>query len=386
MSTIIERVGSGRPASADANVDELIAQVIESGEGPFETALTSPPAAYRSKALYDLEVENILAHEWNIVGRACELPNAGDYFTFAVAEEEIIVLRDGEGAIRAFPNVCLHRVSRLMTGRGNVRRITCPYHAWSYDLNGALVSAPYMNDTPGFDTSCRALRSLRTEVFEDMIFVSLDDEIEPVAERFAGLCDVIDGFGVSDHVHVFTFDIIFETNWKLVVENFESLHVFTVHPKSYMSVLQPLSEMEFSPELADQFSWHVLRFKEPVPNPKLPEHQRTAFPNIGLFPAGYLGVTPDRSGNLCLQPQGPRRTWIRYVYSISPDVLGGQDLESYWEENLKGQVSTSLEEDESILNTMQLDSRYAQRSPLSRLERHVWEFQRYLARRYRAFA
>ena len=382
---MINTEGSERTSGVAAQVNELIEQVIESGEGPFETALTSPPAAYRSEALYDLELEHILGREWNVVGRTGEVPNPGDYFTFTVAGEEIIVLRDHDGEIRAFPNVCLHRVTRLMKGRGNVKRVTCPYHAWSYDLSGALVSAPYMDDTPGFDKSCIALHRLRTEVFEDMIFVSLDDDIEPVAERFKGLRDVIDGFSVADHVHVFTFDIIFETNWKLVVENIESLHVFTVHPKSYMSVLEPLSEMEFSPELADQFSWHVLRFKEPVPNPKLPEHQRTAFPNIGLFPNGYLGVTPDRSGNLCLQPLGPRRTWIRYVYCVSPDVLAGADAEAYFEENLNGQVSTSLEEDKSILDTMQLDSRYAQRSPMSRLERHIWEFQRYLARRYRAF-
>ena len=385
MSTLIKPVGRARTAAADTNVDELIAQVIESGEGPFETALTSPPAAYRSEALFDLEIEHVLGREWNIVGRAGELPNPGDYLTYTVAGEEIIVLRDHQGEVRAFPNVCLHRVARLMDGHGNVKRITCPYHAWSYDLGGSLVSAPYMEDTPGFDTSCLALQRLRTEVFEDMIFVSLDDDIEPVAERFEGLRDVIDGFGVGEHQHVFTFDIIFETNWKLVVENIESLHVFTVHPKSYMAILEPLDKMEFSPELADQFSWHVLRFKTPVPNPRLSEHQRTAFPNIGLFPNGYLGVTPDRSGNLCLQPLGPRRTWIRYVYCVSPDVLEGQDADAYFEENLKGQVSTSLEEDKSILDTMQLDSRYARRSPLSRLERHVWEFQRYLARKYRAF-
>ena len=301
------RIGNGRTAGADVNVDEMIAQVIESGEGPFESALTSPPAAYRSETLYELEIEHILGREWNLVGRASELPNPGDYFTYAVAEEEIIVLRDRDGEIRAFPNVCLHRVSRLMEGRGNVKRITCPYHAWSYDLTGSLVSAPYMDDTPGFDISCLALRQLRTEVFEDMIFVSLDDDIEPVAGRLAGLRDVIDDFRVGDHQHVFTFEIIFETNWKLVVENIESLHVFTVHPKSYMAILEPLDKMEFSPELAEQFSWHVLRFKKPVPNPRLSEHQQTAFPNIALFPNGYLGVTPDRSGNLCLQPLGPRR-------------------------------------------------------------------------------
>ena len=385
MSTTMKPIENGSTSPLDSDVKELIWQVIESGEGPFETARTSPPAAYRSKALYDLEVEQILGREWNVVGRAAELPNPGDYFTYIVAGERIIVLRDPDGEIRAFPNACLHRVARLMEGRGNVKRITCPYHAWSYDLGGALVSAPYMDDTPGFDKSCLALRQLRTEVFEDMIFVSLDDDIEPVAERFGGLHHVIDGFDVADHVHVFTFDITFETNWKLVVENIESLHVFNVHPKSYMSILEPLSKMEFSPELADYFSWHVLRFKEPVANARLPEHQRTAFPNIGLFPNGYLGVTPDRSGNLCLQPLGPRRTWIRYVYCVSPDVLGGGDAKAYFEENLKGQVSTSLEEDKAILDTMQLDSRYAQCSPMSRLERHLWEFQRYLARQYRAF-
>jgi phenylpropionate dioxygenase-like ring-hydroxylating dioxygenase large terminal subunit len=102
--------------AADPNVDEMIAQIIESDAGPFERALTSPPAAYRSEALYELEIERILGREWNIVGRAGELPNPGDYFTYTVAEEGIIVLRNREGEVRAFPNVCLHRVSRSMTG------------------------------------------------------------------------------------------------------------------------------------------------------------------------------------------------------------------------------------------------------------------------------
>jgi nitrite reductase/ring-hydroxylating ferredoxin subunit len=101
---------------------------------PFEAAHAMPKSVYTSAAFLALEQTHVFAHDWLCAGRAEALPNPGDYLTMQIAGEPIVVLRDRDGQMRAMSNVCRHRMSTLLEGRGNTRSIVCPYHAWTYKL------------------------------------------------------------------------------------------------------------------------------------------------------------------------------------------------------------------------------------------------------------
>ncbi|MDH3263289.1 MAG: Rieske (2Fe-2S) protein, partial [Paracoccaceae bacterium] len=129
-----------RDDTAPSPLDELRANVAR----PFEQARAMPKSVYTSSEFVALEEEHIFAKEWLCAGRAEALPNPGDYLTMKIAGEPVIVLRDGGGKLRAMSNVCRHRMSTLLEGRGNTRSIVCPYHAWTYNLDGTLRGAPAM--------------------------------------------------------------------------------------------------------------------------------------------------------------------------------------------------------------------------------------------------
>ncbi len=127
---------------------------------PFERAQAMPKSVYTSPEFVAQEMEHIFAKDWICAGRAEALPNPGDYMTMDLAGEPVIVLRDRDGQMRALSNVCRHRMSTLLEGRGNVRAIVCPYHAWTYNLDGALRGAPARR-SEGW--SCWIARLLRVQ-------------------------------------------------------------------------------------------------------------------------------------------------------------------------------------------------------------------------------
>jgi len=137
---------------------------------PAMEAETLPPWCYTSQAFYDREVEAIFRKTWNFLGREDEIPDHGDYMTFDLFGEPVMVVRDKDGTVRAFANICRHRGTKLLDGRGNRRTISCPYHSWAYALNGDLIGASGMAKTVDFDKaatgsrnrSCRPIRWIGT--------------------------------------------------------------------------------------------------------------------------------------------------------------------------------------------------------------------------------
>ncbi len=136
------------------SVRELLANVSV----PFETARAMPPSVYTSEEFLKSELESVFSRDWVCVGRASALSKPGDYLTYELAGEPIIVLRDASGQLRAMSNVCRHRMSTMLEGCGNKRAIVCPYHGWSYNLDGSLRAARRWISTRSsvrLTTSCR---------------------------------------------------------------------------------------------------------------------------------------------------------------------------------------------------------------------------------------
>ncbi|MEM9270281.1 MAG: aromatic ring-hydroxylating dioxygenase subunit alpha, partial [Pseudomonadota bacterium] len=205
---------------------DAVEELGENVRTPFDRASAMPPSVYTSEAFLKRELADIFAKDWFCVGRASSLKNPGDYVTLDLANEPILVLRDTDGNLRAMSNVCRHRMSTLLEGRGNTRSIVCPYHAWTYNLDGSLRGAPAMSLNEAFCKSDVALPSIRCEEWLGWVFVTLNPASEPVAHQLASLEAMIADYNMKAYTETFFETHIWDTNWKVLAENFmESYHL-----------------------------------------------------------------------------------------------------------------------------------------------------------------
>src|SRR5947209_14246162 len=153
-------------------------------------ARTLPQRYFVSPEIFAEEKEKIFSRQWVLVGHQSQIAEAGNYFTAEVSGESFIVVRDKHGTIHGFYNVCRHRGSRLIENRnGQCAAIQCPYHAWTYALDGRLLGAPHMDDVSGFDKAEYSLHPVNVALWEGFIFVNLADSPPPLEQWFAPLAE-----------------------------------------------------------------------------------------------------------------------------------------------------------------------------------------------------
>src|SRR5256714_14759922 len=151
-------------------------------------AKTLPKKYFVSPEIFEAEQEKIFSRHWVLVGHGSQIAKSGDFFVPDVAGESLIVTRDKKGEIRGFYNVCRHRGTRLCEeARGHSSAIQCPYHAWTYGLDGRLIGAPHMDGVPGFDKADYPLHPVNLALWEGFIFLNLRRNPKPLEKWFAPL-------------------------------------------------------------------------------------------------------------------------------------------------------------------------------------------------------
>ena len=211
-------------------MNATVQQLLDTAALPFERARAMPPDVYTSDDFLALEQEHIFSREWICVGRESALPNKGDYLTTQLVDQPIVVLRDDNNALRAYSNVCLHRFSTLLSGTGRCQKVVCPYHGWTYDLQGQLLGGPQMSRSPDFAPKDYRLPEVRLAVWQGWIYITLSNDAEPVAAKLASLYEKIEHYGVDNYVETFREEHLWDTNWKILAENFmESYHLPMLH-------------------------------------------------------------------------------------------------------------------------------------------------------------
>jgi glycine betaine catabolism A len=206
-----------------------------------------PTSWYRSSEIFRVEKERIFCREWICVCRDEELPNAGDSKVLDVLGESILLLRNREGQLRAFYNVCRHRGSRLCRNPADVnpprvalpggisagRLIVCPYHQWSYDFNGALVAAPHLSAHSGFNKQDFNLYPVGVDTWGGFVFLHLTPaEAKPLMAQLGGIPDRLQRYPLSGLRIGATIRYHVAANWKLICENYnECYHCAGVHPE-----------------------------------------------------------------------------------------------------------------------------------------------------------
>lgn len=277
---------------------------------PASQAATLPPTAYTSTEIYERELEFIFRREWIYVGRVEDLRESGDYFTAQVANESLIVVRDGD-EIRALSNVCRHRSCELVSGKGHTRYFVCPYHAWSYGLNGQLKATPNFTGVENFSKKDYPLVSVRTEIWAGFIFVNLDRDASPLADRVSDMGRLeLEKYGPADMeaTHTFSYDV--KCNWKAYVENaMEEYHNAVVHRET----LEPIMPMLGWQELCDisEQPWTVM---SGYPGLSLSPTGKPMFPApwpdlkmliVNIFPNLVLAFNVDSLLPIFIEPTGP---------------------------------------------------------------------------------
>ncbi len=288
---------------------------------------------YLSDDAFRAERERLFAREWICVGHASRIAKPGDYLLASVAGESLIVVRDESGAVHALYNVCRHRGTRLCEGGDGhaLGALRCPYHAWTYALDGTLLTARNMQDAPGFDRADFPLKRAAASVVEGFVFVSLADALpadEPplIALRAhlarwntAGLCEA----------HRISYELA--CNWKLVFQNYsECYHCPIVHPQ--LDKLSPSdsgrNDFTGGPVLG---GYSELR---PVAT-SLTTSGTTARPLLGsvdgadarrayyytIFPSLLLALHPDFVMVHTVRPVAPDRTEIDCAFLFDPEAM-----------------------------------------------------------------
>jgi phenylpropionate dioxygenase-like ring-hydroxylating dioxygenase large terminal subunit len=207
---------------------------------PVDDASHVPGEIYYSPEIYRQEKELIFMKDWLCVARVEEIEKPGDYMTFDIVGEPIIVARNNDGELRAFGNVCAHRGVEVANGSGNTQEFSCPYHGWLYDLNGGLVGAPYMRSATGFRIADCRLPPIKLDIWAGWIFICFDPKSMPLCE-FVAEFDADLGFVGQENCRLaerLVFDL--DCNWKLVAENLLDIyHAGTIHAATFGRHISP---------------------------------------------------------------------------------------------------------------------------------------------------
>jgi Rieske 2Fe-2S family protein len=174
-----------------------------------------------SPEIFAEEQAKIFSKQWVLVGHQSQIANAGDYIVQQVIGESFIVIRDKNGEIHGFFNVCRHRGTRLKEDTcGHTSAIQCPYHAWTYGLDGKLIGAPHMDDVPGFDKAEHSLHAVNLALWEGFIFVNLEKKPTSLEQWFAPLAGKFSHWNMSILRSTKRIEYDVQANWKLMFENY----------------------------------------------------------------------------------------------------------------------------------------------------------------------
>ena len=315
---------------------------------PSSIPTTLPARYYTDPATFLTELERFYFGRWICAGRTEQIRNPGDYFLCEVANESVIVTRSADGVLRAFFNVCRHRGTRMcMTAEGAFEgRIRCPYHGWTYGLDGTLISAPHL-DQPGFSRADYPLHKVALDTWDGHIFLNFSAQPRPLTEQLGELPEKFSAWRMKElrRYKRIVYDV--KANWKLIVQNYnECLHCPLVHP-----ALDPLTDylgadnQAPSPDYiggsmgfrggVETMTFDGVRRRDYLPG--LSKEQRQMVNYYAIYPNLLLALHPDYMMTHLLWPKAVDRTEIVCEWHFHPDEMAkprfvGDDAIEFWDQ------------------------------------------------------
>lgn len=339
-----------------------------------------PARHYIDPGFFELERRHLFARSWHLVCHVNDIPRAGDYHTLDILGERFLSLRGADGQVRSFHNVCRHRASRIADGNsGNCgHRLVCPYHAWSYDLDGALKSVPPWQGFETLDKSSHGLAALEQEIWRGFVFVRMERGTPSIAQMMAPYDDEIapHGFENLKPQGRVTFRPR-AVNWKNVADNYgDGLHIPVAHPGltrlfagSYrLEAKHWVDKMEGHITERPSQHWTERAYQELLPLfDHLPEERRRIWSYYRLWPNVAFDVYPDQVDFMQFVPISPTETLIREIAYVRPDDRREVRAARYLNWRINRQVNA---EDTTLIARVQagMTSSSYESGPLSKFE------------------
>lgn len=335
-----------------------------------------PAWTYRDAEFFELEKERVFAPSWQVVCHLSDIPNAGDWHSLDYIGESVIVVRGRDGQLRAFTNVCRHRGSRIVDGSsGCAKKLICPYHAWTYELDGRLTGVPDSASYPTLDKEAQGLVPVSMEIWRGFVFVRLKDEGPSVAEMMAPYEAMVSPYRFEDLKALGRVTMRpREVNWKNIGDNYsDGLHIPVAHPgltrlfgKSYGVEATPhvdrmWGDMEDRP--SDNWSERAYqRLLPPVPH--LPEQSQRHWLYFKLWPNVAFDIYPDQVDFMQWLPVSPTTSLIREISYVLDDDRREMRAARYLNWRINRQVNA---EDTLLITRVQqgMESRSFSMGPLS---------------------
>jgi glycine betaine catabolism A len=365
---------------------------LEAALAPFGRSHMLPAQAYTSAEVFDWERRTFFSG-WQCASFAADLAGPGAQRAEAVGDTSVLLVRDGQGVVRAFANTCRHRGHELLPCGGSTTRrsVVCPYHAWAYTLDGALLAAPGYRDVPDFDPSQFPLRPVRAQEWRGYVFVDLSGQAPALEDYLGGLDERLALHRPERLVVAARHTYVVEANWKTINENYqECYHCPEIHPE-LCAVSPPDSGENWYAPGAWVGGWMDLRpglatmsldgHSDGVTIPGLDEWASTRVDYLAAFPNLLISLHPDYVMTHRMAPLSPGRTWVECAWAFPPEAIQREGFDpgyavDFWDVTNRQDWSAC----ESVHRG--LSSGMAQPGPLSPQEDGVYQFVTMVTRGY----
>ncbi len=311
---------------------------------PLTEASNLPGKYLRDEELYKEEFERIFYRAWLCVGRNDELPEVGSFVVRKVGDESIIVVRGHDKEIRAFYNVCRHRGSMVNENdAGKVAAIQCPYHAWTYSLEGKLIGAPHTEKLKDFDKNDYPLIPVKAENWAGFVFINFDTHAPPLKKHLKGLVKKCAKLPLASLKHGGKIEYEVAANWKIICENYsECYHCPTIHPEfnrithyrssyNYAFLTNGESKGAFSggwmelSEGCDSMTW-TGKTSRPSINGTTEEDKRRIYYFL-VFPSMFFSLHPDYLMVHTVWPKDPTHSKVICEWYFEPETMARPDFD-----------------------------------------------------------
>jgi len=355
---------------------------------PLAEAALMPPRVYHSPAVYALERRTVFQRHWIPYCRLSALP-PGSVLARTLFDEPVVVTRDEHGTLHALANVCRHRNRQIVDDTPqpchDQKALTCPYHGWSYTLDGRLRGAPQMQQAAGFERADWPLPRLQTDVWQGWVFVNFDLDAPKLAPQLATLDKALAPYHLAE---METFDFVRYNapwNWKATLENFtEAYHQPTIHGSSFDPIMP--STLTRYDDVDGPYNLFYMPYAPDVdllaPFPSMPGlqgEQLTTAVVVNVFPYFHLLIDPSSVMWLDMDVHGPDSHDCIWRMMLPPSSAALPDFDTRKEATRKI-VSTVWDEDFSACAGVHKGarSRYARQGRLSHMEKSVHQFQNWV--------
>ncbi|MFK8399883.1 aromatic ring-hydroxylating dioxygenase subunit alpha [Pseudomonas sp. BGr12] len=348
---------------------------------------------YSDPLIFEREKKSIFSDDWFFLAPVNDVAHHGDYVSVDVAGEPLLLTRAKDGKVRVMSRVCRHRHMVIVEGSGNRSSFTCPYHSWTYKADGELIGAPLMDQVPGFEKKDCGLRTLRTEIWNGLVFCTMSETATPLHTQLTSLDSRFEPYQFAEWTTELVYSEEIKANWKIIVENAtESYHHLGAH-KNTLEHYTPAKNVRMG-EVAERFSSHHLWPANMEPG-SIPEGTRkvgklempifeanvggiaTIFPNMVLAASGEGGLLAG------IFPQNHDRTIFKLWTTHHPSMSVERYAKRSGDLSPLEFIDKFNSEDLSVTQGVErgMKSQFATGGPLHKTEMGLEGFYRYLQMR-----